>query len=119
MSHLLEHLSLPLRETQEGVILIEGTRVPLDTVIRAFVRGDSPEAILRGYPTLNLADVYAVIAFYLRKRPQVDAYLAKREKQAEEVHREIDARSPADGLRERVQARRAGKESPDAPVLGG
>jgi uncharacterized protein (DUF433 family) len=119
MSFPIDSLPVPLHETEEGVVLVTGTRVPLDTVIHAHLRGDTPEAIARGYSTLKLEDVYAVIAFYLMKRDQVEGYLQRREKQRLEVRREAEARSPSDGLRERLLARKAGKESLDAPVPGG
>jgi hypothetical protein len=36
--------------------------------IREFNNGADPEALAHGYPTLQLQDVYAVIAYYLRHR---------------------------------------------------
>ena len=39
-----------------------------------------PEAIAQRYPTATLADIYAVVAYYLRHRQEFEAYLAEREK---------------------------------------
>jgi hypothetical protein len=44
------------------------------------------------YPTTTLADIYTVIAYYLRHRAPVERYLAERERQAEEIRQTIDAR---------------------------
>jgi hypothetical protein len=44
------------------------------------------------YSTLALADVYAVITYYLRHRSEVEAYLARREQQTEEVQQRTDSR---------------------------
>lgn len=51
------------------------------------------------FDTLDLADVYAVIAYYLRHGAEVDAYLAEQRRLADEVRREIEARFPQAGLR--------------------
>ena len=60
MSLVIESPPVPLR-TDHGVMLVGNTRVPLDTVIFAFNQGSSAEEIVMSYPTLELADVFAVI----------------------------------------------------------
>jgi uncharacterized protein (DUF433 family) len=57
--------------------------VLVELVIRAFQDGATPEAIAQRYPTATLADIYAVIAYYLRHRQELDAYLAGREQRAQ------------------------------------
>jgi hypothetical protein len=44
------------------------------------------------YPTTTLADIYTVIAYYLRHRALVERYLAERERQAEELRQTIETR---------------------------
>jgi uncharacterized protein (DUF433 family) len=68
---------VPLEMDAEGVMRIGRTRVTLDTMIAAFVDGATAEEIVQQYPSLNLADVYAVIAYYLRRRSEVEAYLQR------------------------------------------
>ncbi len=46
---------------------VAGTRVTLETVVAAFCHGATAEQIAHDYP-LELADIYAVITFYLRQR---------------------------------------------------
>ncbi len=70
-----------------GVLRVGRTRVSLDTVIYAFNKGCSPRVILRKYPSLELADIYSTIAYYLWNKEMIDAYLEAREKHAEEVRR--------------------------------
>ena len=72
--------SPPLREDAWGALRVGESRVLLELVIQAFDDGATPEAIVQSYSTLKLPDVYAVIAYYLRHRQQVEEYLAKREK---------------------------------------
>jgi uncharacterized protein (DUF433 family) len=98
--------SPPLRPDSDGGLRIGGTRVLLELVIRAFQDGATPEAIVQRYPTLALADVYAVIAYFLRHRDDVEQYLAEREAKADEVRRTIDARQgDLTELRERLISR--------------
>jgi uncharacterized protein (DUF433 family) len=56
--------SPPLQTNQDGVILVGKTRVTLDTVVAVFSQGTTAEEIAYRYPSLNLADIYATIAFY-------------------------------------------------------
>ena len=54
-------VAVPLREDPPGVFRVGQSRVLLELVLRAFNRGESAEGIVRSYPALRLADVYAVI----------------------------------------------------------
>jgi uncharacterized protein (DUF433 family) len=91
MSFLVQADVPPLHEDDSGAIRVGTTRVLLELLIRAFQDGATPEAIVQRYSTLALADVYAVIAYYLRHRSEVEGYLARREEQAEEVRQRTDA----------------------------
>jgi uncharacterized protein (DUF433 family) len=101
----------PLRTDQDGVVRVGGTRVTLDSVVYSFQEGSTAEQILEQYPSLRLADVYAVISYYLRHREEVEAYVAEQRRQAEEVRRQDEARLDRPGIRERLMARRASKSS--------
>src|SRR5207302_9976779 len=87
--------STPLRIDEHGVIRVGDSQVLLDIVIREFNNGAEPEAIAYGYPTLNLADVYAVIAYYLRHRKDIDDYVQTRRQEAEKLREEIEANQPS------------------------
>jgi uncharacterized protein (DUF433 family) len=97
---------LPLVFDELGVARIKGTRVTLDSVITAFCLGATPEETVLQSPTLDLADVYAVIAHYLRDRGTVDSYLSEYETRCAEVRRENEERWSAAGVRERLLARK-------------
>lgn len=97
----------PLREDAAGALRVGASRVLLELVIRAFQDGATPESIAQRYATLALPDVYAVIAYYLRHRREVDAYLARREEESEEVRRRIEGRQgELSEIRARLLARR-------------
>jgi len=55
---------------------------------------------------LALADIYSVIAYYLRHQSEVRAYFAKRQRQAAQAHEENERRFDATGVRARLLARR-------------
>jgi len=62
-------------------------------------------AIAQDYPALQAADIYAVIAYYLRHQDEVVAYLERRTQQAAATRREFQELFPSVGLRERLQDR--------------
>jgi len=98
--------SIPLETNSDGVVRAAGTRVTLDTIIAAFEDGATAEEIVYQYPSLNLADVYSVLGYYLRHRPEVAAYLRQRQRQADEVRQQNEARFDPRGIRDRLLARR-------------
>ncbi len=96
----------PLLADDRGTIRVGQTRVTLDSVVEAFREGATAEEIVCQYPTLILADVYDVIAFYLRQKEEVEAYLLARRKESDALRKEYETKSTK-GLRDRLLARRA------------
>lgn len=102
----IQTIPVPLKLDKTGVARVGGTRVTLDTVVRAFTRGATAEEIAQQYPSLSLSDVYATISYYLQNRDEVEKYLEKRRKQAQTVKRENQKRFDQSGIRERLLARK-------------
>lgn len=102
----IQPISLPLTLGKDGVARVGGTRVTLDTVVRAFIRGATAEEITQQYPTLELSDVYATISYYLQNIEEVDAYLERRRKYAQTVKEENQKRFDPHGIRDRLLARK-------------
>ena len=96
---------VPLVLEPDGTIRVRGTRVTLESIFIAFDAGASPEEITQSFSTLQLADVYATMTYCLRHRGDVDAYLAQRQKVADEIRDGLRARFDQTGLRERLLAR--------------
>lgn len=90
MTFVVKTEAPPLCEDDTGALRIGESRVLLELVIRAFQDGATPETIVQRYSTLALSDVYAVIAYYLRHRDEVETYLARREQTADEVRTRIE-----------------------------
>lgn len=99
---------LSLTKLDNGTLRITGTRIPIETVIYRYKQGESAETIQSEFPTLALTDVYAVISHYLSHREEVEEYIAKQERDAEEWRRIIEASPFAidrDAMRARLQER--------------
>jgi hypothetical protein len=101
----------PLQANEDDVMLVGKTRVTLDTVVSVFNQGATAEEIVYRYPSLNLADVYATIAFYLNHQSEVEAYLQQRRQQAQEIRAMNQARFDPQGLRDRLLARKTEQEA--------
>lgn len=56
---------------------IANSRVSLDTIVYAFLDGQSPESIAQSLPALTLEQVYGAIAFYLAHQPEIETYLER------------------------------------------
>jgi uncharacterized protein (DUF433 family) len=56
---------------------VAGTLVSLDSMVYAFLGGQTAETTAQSFPVLTLEQVYGAIAFYLANRPDIDAYLAQ------------------------------------------
>lgn len=63
------------------------TRVSLDSIIYAFLSGQTAESIAQSFPVLTLEQVYGAITFYLANRKSVDTHLAMTESAYEEMRR--------------------------------
>ena len=101
---ITEHV--PIRTDSDGVVRVGDTRVTLDSLVAAFDAGATAEEIVQQYPSVALADVYSVIAYYLRHPAPVRAYLVERERQAAQVRGENERRFDPSGVRDRLLARR-------------
>jgi uncharacterized protein (DUF433 family) len=99
-------MTVPLRTDKHGAIRVGNTRVLLELVIHAYYVGETPEGIVDSYPTLTTSDVYAVIAYYLAHREEIDTYVRQRDEQAQQIIQDIAANlSPeARALRTRLRA---------------
>lgn len=101
---------LPLVADEHGTIRVPGTRVTLDLIMDAYLAGASAQQIAEEFDTLELADIHAVIAYYLRHRAEVEAYLARREAEAAEIRVRIEGAMPPRVTREELLRRRAARQ---------
>ena len=92
-----------VEKSADGVLLISGSRIPLDTIVFWFHRGATAEEIADKYPSLTLATVYGSIAYYLNHRDEIDAYLSLAE--AEQTRKRDASNGQPSHLRSRLLAR--------------
>src|SRR5438128_872102 len=91
-------VTVPLWEDPPGVFRVGNSRVLLELVLDAFKRGESPEAIVRSFRALRLADVYAVISRYLANPTPFDDYLRRCDEEADAVRRNLEAAGMTGGV---------------------
>ncbi len=103
----------PLRVDEGGAVRVGNSRATLDLVVEQYDSGMAPEDMVRAYDTLELADVHAAIAYYLRHREEVRAYLKRRAEEAEGLRAKIEAERPR-LTREELLGRRAAREKDHA-----
>ena len=95
-----------LSQNEDGTLRLHGSRVTLDTLIGAYLRGDTPGQIHEGFPSIAVVEIQKVIEWYLANRCDVDAYLEDRTAEAETMRRWIESRPEQATLREMLRERR-------------
>jgi uncharacterized protein (DUF433 family) len=84
----------PLRFDEGGAYKVGTSRLSLDLVVEQYENGMTPEDLVRAYDTLDLADVRAVIAYYLRHRDEVRDYMSRRREEAAALRARIESERP-------------------------
>lgn len=104
-----------LRLDEHADIYVGRSRVLLETIVAEYEAGASPQDIIRGHDTVRPADVHGAIAYYLRYRPVVEAYLRRREMEAEKLREKTEAaQSPRAELKAQMKERWAKRKSVNA-----
>lgn len=72
-------------EQHDGGYWVTGTRVSLDSIVYAFLRGAAPESIAQSFPILKLEEVYGAITYYLGHQADLDSYLRQNDREFESL----------------------------------
>ncbi|RUT09219.1 hypothetical protein DSM106972_012720 [Dulcicalothrix desertica PCC 7102] len=86
---------------------IEGTRISLDSIVYAFLDGESLESIAQNFPLLSLEQVFGAITFYLANRELIDTYLRSGEKEFNKLQQSCREKNPL--LYQKLKAAQAQK----------
>jgi uncharacterized protein (DUF433 family) len=99
-------MTLPDFLTQHpgGEIRLTGHRIGLFHVVHFYNEGYSPEMLLGQYPSLSLALIHKVIAYYLENRAEVDAYAAAYQDELTRQRAANPRRLDVAALRQRLEA---------------
>ncbi len=81
-------------EKREGGYWIAGTRVSLDSVVYAFLRGAAPDSIAQSFPVLSLEEVYGAIAFYLANQAELGETFADNDREFERLRQQTREANP-------------------------
>jgi uncharacterized protein (DUF433 family) len=81
-------------DQRDGGYYVAGTRVSLDSVVYAFLKGKTPEGIQSSFSALNLEQIFGALAYYLANRPVIDEYLKRQEADFDRMRAEDRARRP-------------------------
>ena len=79
---------------REGVYRVAGTRVSLDSIVYAFLDGQTAESIQQSFPLLTLEQVYGAITYYLAHREAIEAYLREQEAAFETLKETLRRNNP-------------------------
>ena len=93
----------------ERAIRVKGTRIGIETIVRDYQLGATPDEVILRYPTLSLLQVYAVLTYYLANQPMVEAYLERVRQSQEEAWQEQQQQHPSEfvrSLRARLEQQR-------------
>ncbi len=101
---------LPLVKDANGVVRVGNTRVTLETVFYTFLEGATPEEVMQRYPSLKLADIYAVFGYCVTFQEDVEEYVRGQQAQSATVQSENEMRFPPEtipqGVREKLLTHR-------------
>ncbi len=107
MGNLSMDQKVPLSADAEGVLRITGSRVTLDSIIHQFRTGATAEQIQEDFPSVTLADIYAVIAYYLQHSQEVEKYFVEQSQRSSDTRQELEGKLKTDGVRQMLKQRRA------------
>ena len=95
--------TVPLNQWEDGSIRVIGSRLKLDMLVHCFQVGDTLEEIHEGYPWVNIAQIKAIIGWYLDHKAEADEYLREEEEEAEKIFKELDSRPESIAFREKLR----------------
>src|SRR4051812_21661300 len=103
-----------VRQEPNGALRIADTRVPLDSIVYAYLGGSLPERIHEQFPAVSLEEIHGSLAFYLANREEVGECLKRQDKLWEELRRKADENPSPVVLRLRALKAARAQEEPRA-----
>jgi uncharacterized protein (DUF433 family) len=99
-------------DLRDGGYYIAGSRVSLESIVYAYLRGEEADEIAASFPAVTLEEIFGAIAFYLANRPSIDEYLQRQK--AEFARLRDEARRESPSLYARLDAARRNTPKPAA-----
>ena len=88
---------VPLVDRYEGydgtirTIRVIGSRITLDTLVGFYRQGETVEDLTEAFPSLSLAQIKAVIGWYLTHQREADEYLEEGDAEEERLIQRIES----------------------------
>ena len=98
---------IPLTQDDNGTIRVKGSRITIDTLVAAYLQGDTVGDIHEGFPSVSPEKIEKIISWYLANRSELDEYIRQRDEEAEILRREIESEPGYIALREKLLRRKA------------
>ncbi|MEX0783665.1 MAG: DUF433 domain-containing protein [Dehalococcoidia bacterium] len=98
---------VPFSVDAHGVARVGGTRVTLDVIVGLYRMGESAEDLHRDFPTVDLADIYQLIAYSIRHKEEVDEYMRLAAERAAATRKLIESQPGYHEERAELKARLA------------
>lgn len=73
---------------------VADSRVSLDSIVHAYLRGQSAESIAQSFPVLSLEQVYGALTYYLANRMEIDEHLQRASAEFDAIRRSAKDRDP-------------------------
>lgn len=89
MSSAIDVLLSRSPEICGGRTRIDGTRITVHQIATLYLQGLAPEDIADQYPHINLAQVYAALAYYHANRDEIDRELHAEAAEFEKLQKEF------------------------------
>ena len=86
----------------DGEVRLTGHRINLFSVVRLYQEGFSAEALSARFPTVSLAKIHKIIAFYLENQSSVDEYVAHYRQELADLERQNPTLVTTQMLRDRL-----------------
>jgi uncharacterized protein (DUF433 family) len=80
-----------IRVDKDGRLRVGNSRVLVEGILILYRSGETAEQLLENFPTMAPEDLFATLAYYLRHRPEMDAWIDEVERETERVIEMIDA----------------------------
>lgn len=98
--------NVPLVQWEDGSVRVQGTRLLLAMIVTSFQQGNTPDEINDSFPSASVAQIKAVIEWYLNNQAEADAYLEGEEAEGERLWFEIQSRPEYKAFRTELERRR-------------
>ncbi len=109
---------VPLRTDESGEVLVGNSRILLTTLLYCHQQGMTPEALAESFPSVSLADILGALGYYYRHKNELDAWLAERDREMDELRRQIEATQQPRlaQLKAKVEQYRVQRSNSNAPT---